>query len=362
MLVVTVLAVLGGAAAAAAGTLYVANNGVDEIGCGRPADPCRTISRAIANASAGDRIIVGPGRYGDLDGDGAFEPALGEEEPADLPGCVCMIKIDKRLTIESSAGAGATILDPGPSPARALLVLADGVVFGRSGKGFTVVGRVLRFDPGTTGARIEDNTITGAVEGALVQGTGHTIIGNTFANNGHGLVVFGDGHEVTGNIFRANDGIGLIVNGSAHAITRNVMADNLSSGLSVRGFESSVEGNFIVGNGRGVVLGSASSGIVERNAVVGNSHDGILVSGGTGGPSVAVIRRNNIYGNDAVGANCGLLNLTGGPLDVSNNFWGTAGGPGPDPADTACDTVAGSTTATDPVATRPFVINVPAAH
>src|SRR5262245_19615832 len=51
---------------ARAGTLYVGNNGEDLPGCGSSADPCRSIGAAIRAASDGDRIVVGPGRYGDL--------------------------------------------------------------------------------------------------------------------------------------------------------------------------------------------------------------------------------------------------------------------------------------------------------
>ena len=55
-----------------AATLHVANNGIDSDTCGAGSAPCRSISRAIVNAAAGDTIVVGPGRYGDLNGDGSF--------------------------------------------------------------------------------------------------------------------------------------------------------------------------------------------------------------------------------------------------------------------------------------------------
>src|SRR5205085_10263251 len=54
---------------ASAATVYVANDGVDAASCGGKATPCRSISRGIANANSGDTLLVGPGRYGDLDGD-----------------------------------------------------------------------------------------------------------------------------------------------------------------------------------------------------------------------------------------------------------------------------------------------------
>ena len=52
--------------------LYVTNNGVDNQACGTKAAPCRSISQAIAYAKDGDKILVGPGRYGDLNGNGSF--------------------------------------------------------------------------------------------------------------------------------------------------------------------------------------------------------------------------------------------------------------------------------------------------
>jgi len=142
------LGALAGAAEAA--TLNVANNGVDSGTCGAAASPCRSISQAIANASAGDRIVVGPGRYGDLDGDGAFTSA-GEEAPS--VACSCMIKVDKAVTIESRAGAGATVLDAGGLPGTVVGILASGVVFGRAKKGFTLTGGISGLDvfSGTSG-------------------------------------------------------------------------------------------------------------------------------------------------------------------------------------------------------------------
>ena len=72
LLFVVLLWVSGITAIAKAKTLNVANNGVDSATCGDKNSPCRSLSKAITNASAGGKIIVGPGRYGDLDGDGTF--------------------------------------------------------------------------------------------------------------------------------------------------------------------------------------------------------------------------------------------------------------------------------------------------
>jgi hypothetical protein len=97
---------------AEARTLHVANNGLDSFTCGDKDHPCRSISQAITNASVGDRIIVGPGSYGDLNGNGIFgEP--GEEIAQIGFGCRCMIRLNKRVTLTSRDGALATVLDGG---------------------------------------------------------------------------------------------------------------------------------------------------------------------------------------------------------------------------------------------------------
>ena len=125
-----------------AATLHVANDGLDTDGCGiqifrlaRP--PCRSISRAIANAAPGDTIIVGPGVYsGDLDQDGVIgEP--GEETGS--PGCGCMLSVNKPGILLSSEGAAATMIDARRlNVAKNVLLILDGGEFGRPGKGFTV--------------------------------------------------------------------------------------------------------------------------------------------------------------------------------------------------------------------------------
>ena len=119
-----------------AAVFNVANNGVDSTACGTAQSPCRSISQAITNAAAGDEILVGPGRYGDLNGNGAMaEP--GEE--TGVSGCSCMIAVNKAVIIRSTHGALATLLD-----SRTLfvnqnvLISADGAEFGRPGQGFTI--------------------------------------------------------------------------------------------------------------------------------------------------------------------------------------------------------------------------------
>lgn len=71
---------------AAAATLHVPNHGEDTPECGTRRQPCRSISAAIAHASEGDRIVVGPGLYGDVNGDGDFNDPGDEAAELQSPG------------------------------------------------------------------------------------------------------------------------------------------------------------------------------------------------------------------------------------------------------------------------------------
>ena len=108
-LMVGLLVVLAFAPAHAV-TLRVANNGQNVAGCGQAgATPCRSITRAIANASDGDTILVGPGKYGDLNGSGVLG-GVGEEI-GNVDGCNCVVNVNKRVRLRSTAGADATTID-----------------------------------------------------------------------------------------------------------------------------------------------------------------------------------------------------------------------------------------------------------
>src|SRR5262249_4181632 len=160
-------------------TLYVANDGSARPGgvrpvcgvghlcrCGAKASPCRSIACGITSAAAGDTIVVGPGVYGDLNHNGTLGDLPGEENPDVFsPGCGCVLALNKRVSVESSNGAAATIID-GQSVdvgTNVLLItgLAGGGEFGKPGKGFTVTN---------TGS--QDGT------GIMIDATNVTVAGN----------------------------------------------------------------------------------------------------------------------------------------------------------------------------------------
>ena len=52
--------------------------------------------------------------------------------------------------------------------------------------------------------------------------------------------------------------------------------------------------------------------------------------------------KGSIFGNDDGGSNCGLQNDGPSTINATMNVWGAMTGPGPNPADLACDTGGGT--------------------
>ena len=311
-------------------TLHVANNGVDSSGCGRKANPCRSIRQAIINASDGDRILVGPGRYGIESGEETGEIGFG---------CQCLVKVDKRVTILSTHGATATVVDarifafPEGSPVVAVRITTNGAVFGQPGHGFTL-----------TGARQNDGLAIGAA-------TDVTVAGNISSGNAGGFSIFGTGNVIKHNIAVGINGPGFDINGTAHTVRGNAAIGN-GDGFIVQGFGHMLTDNVSIGNVTGYSLfGNAH---LNHNAAVGNTDAGIRMEPGV----QATVHRSNIFGNgDQTGSNCGVLNQSGQPITATDNFWGAASGPGADPADAVCDI--NGTTDFVPFAERLFRIAEP---
>ena len=325
---------LGGGVPTLAGTLHVANNGVDGPACGRPDTPCRSIGQAIANAGWGDTLVVGPGRYGDLNGNGILgEP--GEEGRDEA--CGCMIAVGKSLKLLSRDGSVTTVLDADGANTTVVRILTDDVAFGAVDHGFTITGGSNALVvQGGTGVRVRGNVAVSNRDGFLIFGTGHTLRGNqALANTGVGFGVSGNRHTVEYNQAVANH-VGYFATGSAHTLRANIATDSHGEGFFLRGDRYTFRSNAAVGNrGPGIVVDSAG----------------------------LALRRNNIYGNNSAPSggplNCGLVNNAAGSVNATDNFWGAPGGPGADPADDVCNVgIGGSTTVFQPFATEEFVIPV----
>lgn len=148
-LIATALMIFASGSAAAHVSVWVSNRGADSGSCGLPTSPCRSISQAIQNASSGDTIWVGAGHYGNVSGQPGFG-GPGDEQPQLLPSqdnssglSGCIVCVTKALNIYSLDGAGAAVIDSGPSPGSynaTVVLLVDGSAFGSPGHGFTITG------------------------------------------------------------------------------------------------------------------------------------------------------------------------------------------------------------------------------
>ncbi len=324
----------------AAKTLYVANNGVDTGLCGGSGHKCRSISLALAHAANGDTIIVGPGRYGDLNGDGVLGDSPGEELQAQ--DCACMIRINKSVTLISTQGAKATMIDARTvtGDINNVQIEADNVTFGEAGQGFTVTGtdtsggvylgiEVLA----GTGISVAGNQVVGL--GALVDSEGDPAFTIGMESNSTGVINV-QGNQVIGWTFG-------IIGVSGTTISNNTVEQNrlpaLDAGTGIVTNGATVTQNIVTGNYYGIVL--QQGGKVTGNNVLGN------FIGVSTQDALGTLEKNNIFGNSV----CGLQTTAAGLLAI-RNFWGAGTGPGPN------DLCAGTSAVTTPFATSLFTVNV----
>jgi len=348
-------------------TITVANNGVDGANCGLGVNvPCRTITQAIAqaNPAGGDKILVGPGLYGDINIDGSLSGPGEEVSPV---ACDCAVLVNKPVTILSTDGADATVIDSHAvlAASYAVRITASGVVFGQLKKGFIINGRNglsvnANSNPATSNVEIAGNVARSSELGFVLDGQNHNIHDNLAIKQGvHGFVLHGSGDTVKNNQSVNNtDGfllssdssnhtlqqneardnyVGFSVSGSGHQLTKNTATDNLSSGFtgdascvgvtldknvaarnSQYGFDlEGGSGYVLTGNlaghnfDSGFILAGGNQYILSHNAAVGNYSIGFHLFGGTGHQ----LMRTAVLGNRDVG----ILLDTGGTVLISQS-------------------------------------------
>ena len=83
---------------------------------------------------------------------------------------------------------------------------------------------------------------------------------------------------------------------------------------------------------------------ISSCSFIGNIGSAIQLNTGTLNNDIT---KCNIVGNDGA-ANCGVKNNSGNPATILPSFWGSATGPGADPADESCS----ATVTTSPAAAK----------
>ncbi len=324
------LAVSGAGGPAVAATLHVAAGGIDADGCGTKTAPCRSLSRAIAAAGAGDKILVGPGRYGDLDADGA----LGE--PGEESGGDALVTIDKPLVVESVEGAATTLIDAGNAALHAVEIDAAGARFGKAKKGFTVARAGLSgvlIAPGAT-----DVTVSGVRAVRNQSGFGSKAARLVFrgdvaeANGDDGFSLTGNGSTIAGCRSTGNGGSGFAIGGSDNVLKANVASANAADGFVFSGDTHTLTGSVATGNATGLRVTSNNALTATGNSFLGNTNAGVAVTA----PGIT-LTKSNVFGNGSIGGgNCGVATFGAGSVTLDQICFGAPGGPGDDPADAIC--------------------------
>jgi hypothetical protein len=304
------------AVAAHAATLHVANVDRTNNACGSRAEPCSEIAQALEYAAEGDTIVVGPGLYGDPDGDGFVEWPVDEA-------CECIVHVTKRVRIVSSGGAGKTYVLAGRTGLAPVQIEAGGAAFGGRNRGFTLVGApagkaALAIAAGAAGVRVE---------------------GNVAAESGMGFLAQGSGAAFRDNRAEDNLEAGFLIGGDSAELLRNAAAGN-AIGFQLEGDDVSANVLFAAANGRGLV--AIGGGLrVERAALAGNDAQGLQLLPGAS----ASFDRLDHHGN---GAACALENVSGGVVALDRVFLGPTG-----EVDTICDVEGSQTELVRPSARPP---------
>ena len=324
-LLASVIALFGATIPAVANNWHVANNGVDSSQCGGET-PCRSISQAMLNASSGDTIYVGPGLYGDVNGDGNF--AGPGDEHADpnggsyvgLPNRGCVVCITKPLHIYSTQGVATTVIanDPQSPYGSTVLISSPGVDFGAAGAGFTLLGgsqagvTIALFFPVLQDVSVAGNTDNGDTQGFVYFGYSTRLLPCAPP------LPQGQGFDcrVTARILIANNqaigngiGFSIGVNNGGHPaiIVRDNVALGAGTGFVVQpvGPGSEILNNpsatnvqlvANVATGGGVGFSASDPGQITYNTAVKNSQIGFEVN-----PGGAAFYANSAIGNGGPG-------------------------------------------------------------
>ena len=341
-----------------AAKVLVAVDGVDTTPCGTKAAPCRTIGFAIALAAPNDTVLVGPGHYGDLDGDGA----LTRNDEERFGSASCMVNVDKPLTLLSTAGAAATVIDGGGGLRAVMCANEAGTVIGKRKKGFTFTGAggvyaglFVVVDSPTSGVLIAGNR-------AVKNGFGFTVFGHNVMRGNHavgnadvGIAVGGPGTVVESSVISGNGGTGLILLLNTGVFRDLVVSGNGGHGIQTNG-AAAIQRTVVTANARSGVYVAVPGTTITGSAVLGNATNGVEIFAGAD----VHITQSNIAGNGPavpggpIVANCGLTNNSTAQSSALGVWWGAPDGPGPNPADYACSP--GEIVTITPAAAKPYTV------
>jgi parallel beta-helix repeat protein len=203
---------------------------------------------------------------------------------------------------------------------------ASSAVLGGKGKGFTIYNR----DIGGYAIRVNPTVGDLLIEGNVLNA--NTGLINTLANGSGGDVISGNRVLCTGT-----GGVGLISQPANSTLVGNTVS-GCYYGASLYGTGAVLTSNVFHGNQIGLDVLGTPNFTIRKCSFIGNTVAGVY----GGGASSGTITDSNFVGSTGVG-NCGVdANLTN--ITATDCWWGSAAGPGADPADNACEMAGDATT------------------
>lgn len=373
---------------ACSGSRWVEPNGSDTANdCSDATRPCATVSRAVAAASAGETICVGP------------KAAWPRGAPTPLPcdtGYYCYddaVVVDKPLTIQSEGDVCWPTL-------RKLTIRASGVTLRsmsvdgqRAGGACIEIGDAAH--PGVRGTQILDGKHHDCAQGVLVTATGSGAPNVLRGLKDGGLQLFdndvhvrldgiNDGFEIRGSVLARAAGSGVVwspaagapqtltiygtqvtgsgaagieVHGGANATLRlegNAIDTSSTAGVLVDGARLASRCNVLRGNATGVRLTNGAQGSLGTERFVAQGGAALSIDASS---AVSGVVQSVFMGNALAIQNAGSV-----AVDARQSWWNAQSGPSGNGQPGSGDAVSGPVNAGDFVAraTTPLLVARPA--
>jgi parallel beta-helix repeat protein len=232
-------------------TLYVNPVAGKDTGIGNSTAPLKTLTKALAKATAGTTIQLAAGTY---------NAANGEVFPLVVP-------------------SGVMILGHEPSKGKGISIQGSGTY---NSPTFANQNVALRME---SNAQLRGVTVTNPVErgtGVWIESTSPMVVNNTFISCGReGIFVTGTGKPmVLDNVFVQNAASGILLVRNAKGEVRRNLCQKTGYGIAISDSAAPlVADNNLVGNNTGIFLSRGARPVLRRNLIEKNTAGGLMVTG-----------------------------------------------------------------------------------
>ncbi|HEY9675784.1 MAG TPA: S-layer homology domain-containing protein [Waterburya sp.] len=232
-------------------TLHVNPQTGKDVAAGNSQNPFKTLTRALAAASAGTTIQLAPGTY---------NAAGGEVFPLVVP-------------------TGVMVLGHEPSKGKEILIQGSGKY---NSPTFGVQNITIRLD---SNAQVRGITVTNPADkgtAVWIESTAPIVANNTFARCGReGVFVTGTGKPlILDNVFTQNASTGVFLVRNAKGEVRRNLCQKTGYGIAISDSAAPlVSDNNLVSNNAGIFLSRSARPVLRRNLIEKNTNGGLVVTG-----------------------------------------------------------------------------------